>query len=59
MPSEYKRHMKERSVCENAVKPLTRQVKPVEVLVPYLATGIGTRHGRKADCSLQPDSRVA
>src|SRR4029077_17719099 len=52
-------HVKERSVREDAVKALTRQVKPVEILLPHLATGVGARHGSKGDCSLQPDSRMA
>src|SRR6266704_733566 len=53
------RHMEQRSVCEDAVKPPSRQLEPVEILLPYLAAGVGTRHGGKAGCPIQPDSRVA
>jgi hypothetical protein len=45
-------------IVVSAVAP-SRKLKPVEILQPYLATGVGTRHGSNAGRSLQPDSRVA
>src|SRR5271169_5355859 len=52
------RYMKERSVREDAIKVLARQVKPVEILVPHLTPSVGTRHGGKTGRALQTYSRV-
>jgi hypothetical protein len=51
--------MEERSVRENAIKALARQIKLVEILQPDLASGVGTCHCSKGGCALQPDSGVA
>ena len=51
--------MKERSVREDSIKAPVRQLKPVEILLPNLASAVGPRHGSKAGCPLQADRRVA
>ena len=51
--------MKQRGVRKDAVKVITRQLKSMEILLPYLAPGVGARHGSEAGGAFQPDGRVA
>ena len=52
-------HMEERGVGEDAVEASARQIERQEILMPHLASGVGTRHGDEARRAVEPDGLVA